>query len=180
LEIGTCQGPCAAGCTHSDYLERVQAARDFLEGLDLSLIAQATRDMETASARLNFEKAAALRDQLEILHWLHQHLERLRQARQQHSFIYPVRGYGGEVTWYLIHQGQVKTALSAPRSAPAWAAAAEAIGKCFRDGQSAPASLSPQEVDEVLLVAAWFRKHPEERARVKNPGKALEGARINA
>jgi excinuclease UvrABC nuclease subunit len=136
--------------------------------------------MERASAEWAFEKAAALRDRLENLRWLHQHLERLRQALQEHSFVYPVRGYEGEVTWYLIHQGRVKTAFPAPYSASALAAAAAVVAKYSREEVSPPPPLSPQEVNEVLLVAAWFRKHPEEKARVQNPGKTLGLCRIKA
>jgi hypothetical protein len=39
------------------------------------------------------------------------------------------------------------------------------------------AALAGNEVDGVLLVAAWFRRHPEERARVLGPAEALARCR---
>jgi hypothetical protein len=38
----------------------------------------------------------------------------------------------------------------------------------------------PDEIDGVLLVAAWFRRHKEERARGIDTKKALARARNNS
>src|SRR5205085_2560216 len=94
-EIGTCLGPCAAACTRAAYAGRVGAARAFLEGTDAALLAALGRDMAAAAAALAFERAAALRDRLQSLQWLHEHLERLRRLRAGQSFIYPVGGPEG-------------------------------------------------------------------------------------
>src|SRR5207249_11449013 len=80
-EIGTCLGPCAAACTHAAYEAQLEAARAFLDGRDTSPLESLERDMLAASAALQFERAAALRDRLEPLRWLHRCLERLRGAR---------------------------------------------------------------------------------------------------
>ena len=56
--------------------------------------------------------------------------------------------------------------------------AAAAIAALY--GKRAPggAALAAHEIDGVLLVAAWFQKHPEERARALTPeqARALCGA----
>src|SRR5439155_26193745 len=116
-EIGTCLGPCARACSRADYGRQVRAARAFLDGSDLAVLDALERDMTAASAALAFERAAALRDQLEVLRWLHHRVQRLRRVRELQSFIYPVPGVEGPDVWYLIHRGRVAAALPAPRTA---------------------------------------------------------------
>jgi excinuclease ABC subunit C len=171
-EIGTCLGPCAAACTHAAYAEQVKAARAFLEGADAALLESLERAMAEAAAAMVFERAAALRDKLEALRWLHRHLERLRLARERFSFVYPVEGHAGQELWYLIHEGRVRTVLPPPRDESSRRAAAVLIEAVYRSGPTKPPPLSPGEADGVLLVAAWFRKHPEELARTLSPAEA--------
>jgi excinuclease ABC subunit C len=166
-EIGTCLGPCAAACTRAAYAQRVGAARTFLEGKDGTLLAGLERDMAAASAALAFERAAGLRDRVEVLRWLHDRLNRLRQLRDGQSFVYPA----AEV-WYLIHQGRVAAARPAPSQQTA-ARTAAMIEALYRRRFPPGAALAGHEVDGVLLVAGWFRKYPEERARVLAPEEAL-------
>jgi excinuclease ABC subunit C len=170
-EIGSCLGPCAAACTQADYAARVGAARGFLEGQGGDMLAALERDMEAASEALAFERAAALRDRLEVLRWLHDHLERLRQLREGQSFVYPAASETGEV-WYLIHQGRVAASRPAP-SPETTARTAAMIEALYRRRFPPGAALAGSEVDGVLLVAGWFRRHPEERARVLGPAEAL-------
>ena len=66
--------------------------------------------MTDAAAAQAFERAAALRDKRAALQWLSDHLERLRQARDRHSFAYPLPGRDGREWWYLIRRGLVNEA----------------------------------------------------------------------
>ena len=172
-EIGTCLGPCAAACTRSAYAAQVRAAQAFLGGKDLSVLVSVERDMTAAAAEQAFECAAALRDRLAPLRWLHEHLDRLRQARQQHSFVYPVAGFAGEDVWYLIHGGRVVAGLPAPRDGDSLRTAAEAIQVVYRQKNSRIADVAAEEIDGILLVAGWFKRHPGERQRTFGPAEAL-------
>jgi excinuclease ABC subunit C len=171
-EIGTCLGPCAAACSRAAYASRVGEARAFLEGRDGALLAALERDMAAASGEMAFERAAALRDRLQALQWLHGHLERLRRLRDGQSFVYPARGPEGGAVWYLIHQGRVSASRPAPSPATA-ARTAALIESLYRRRFPPGAALAGNEIDGVLLVGAWFRKYPEERARVLTPEQAL-------
>ncbi len=173
-EIGTCLGPCAAACTEADYAARVEAARRFLDGIDASPLAALERDMQTAAATEMFERAAILRDKLKELTWLNGHLDRMRQAARQ-SFIYPVTGDDGGESWYLIHRGCVRAVLPAPLDAASWDRAGRAIHELYRPGSLVPGPPTLEEIDNVLLVAAWFRRHPAERERTWRWDDAARG-----
>jgi excinuclease ABC subunit C len=174
-EIGTCLGPCVGACSRVEYMERLRAARRFLAGSDLSLLHALQRCMAEASAALAYERAAALRDKWESLRWLHERLDRLRLASKQSSFIYPVAGYDGHDLWYLIQGGRVVRSVPWPRTRPEKQAAAEVIASTFRPKPLGTKTVPASEMGGVLLVAAWFRRHPQEQARIFQPEKILTG-----
>jgi excinuclease ABC subunit C len=160
-EIGTCLGPCAGGCTRRAYATRVRAAQAFLDGRDVSLLDQLQSEMAAASSGLSFERAAVLRDKWEALTWLHQRLERMRQIRGQETFVYPVRGIDGGETWYVIDGGRVVRAVRKDEGASRTLRIKRPRRPTNRSDLLAPTG----EVEQVLLVAAWFRRRPEERQR---------------
>jgi excinuclease ABC subunit C len=175
-EIGNCLGPCAAACTRADYAGYYRAAVAFLDGRDDSPLGMLEREMLAASAATQFERAAALRDRLDSLRWLSEHLARVRQAAE-HSFVYPVAGPEGAQTWYLIRRGHVRAAVPAPQDAAGGAAAAAALGAVYRKAGDLPGPPGLDEIDGVLLVAGWFRRHPAERQRTLTPEEALTACR---
>jgi excinuclease ABC subunit C len=65
--LGRCQAPCEGMVTPQEYGETVQKVRLLLEGKDREVLGQLTRQMQEASDRLDFERAARLRDQIDSL-----------------------------------------------------------------------------------------------------------------
>ncbi len=172
-EIGTCVGPCLGACTRRAYMGKVQAARAFLAGTDISILKMLEREMFEASAALEFEQAARTRDKLEMLRWLHERLQRMRHACQEQSFVYLVKGHLARDHWYLIRGGRVIAGMPAPQTAEDEEMAAQAIKAAYRHKIASAAVPCPDEVDSVLLVSSWFRRHPQERSRLVPPEKAL-------
>jgi excinuclease ABC subunit C len=62
--IKNCSAPCVHKITRAAYLERVRLACDFLEGQSSSMVAALEEEMKKAAERMDFEKAARLRDML--------------------------------------------------------------------------------------------------------------------
>jgi excinuclease ABC subunit C len=175
-EIGTCLGPCLAACSQEDYSGKARLARDFLGGVDLSPLVILERDMAAAAAQQQFERAAALRDKLVSLRWLHDKLDQQR-LRIRESFIYSVSGIGRETIWYLIHGGRTVAAVPEPSDGEGAGAAAELIEAVY---QKDPARLldSYEHYDGLLLVASWFRRYPQQRRRTMQPAEALALCRL--
>src|SRR5207244_2537643 len=145
-----------------------------LRGRDVSLLDTLEREMTAASESLAFEKAAALRDRLDVLRWLEERLGRLRSARDQQSFVYPVRGQDGGELWYLIHGGRVLAAVSAPQDEADARSVRQALHKVFTKRRLEKDPVPAEELDGVLLVAAWFHRHPEEKERVVSPPQIFQ------
>ncbi|HET7358830.1 MAG TPA: excinuclease ABC subunit UvrC [Rhodanobacteraceae bacterium] len=70
-QIGRCSAPCVAFIGVGDYRNDVRHAEMFLEGKSSAVIEELTAGMEQASVDLDFERAAALRDQVATLRKLH-------------------------------------------------------------------------------------------------------------
>ncbi len=179
-EIGTCLGPCVAACSRGDYQAAVQGVQRFLDGTDLTPLTSLEHQMATAAVALQFERAAVLRDKLEVFRWLHEQLEYLKRAREQHSFIYPIPGPEGVTLWYLIHQGQVMAVTAAPQDEPGRRQAAALVEAVYQAKRPRLGAGGVEEVDTVLLVASWFRRHPEERQQTLSPEQALARCELAA
>jgi excinuclease ABC subunit C len=66
-QIGRCSAPCVGLIGHEAYAQDMAAAVKVLEGRSEELNAELTARMEEAGARLEFERAAQVRDQLAAL-----------------------------------------------------------------------------------------------------------------
>jgi excinuclease ABC subunit C len=166
-EIGRCLGPCVAATTAATYATRVSDARAFLEGTGDVPIERLSAAMEAASAALEFERAASLRDKLECLTSLRARFDYLRFAVESLSFTYAVPGVDGDDRAYVIHRGRVVRECAAPRDDTERKALADiaALAAGSSPARKAAFALPAHEVDELLLISAWFAKHPGELAR---------------
>ena len=70
-QIGRCSAPCVGLVPAQDYAEAVRRAGLFLDGRSDELTGELTAAMETASASLEFEEAARLRDLVASLRSMH-------------------------------------------------------------------------------------------------------------
>jgi excinuclease ABC subunit C len=63
--IKNCSAPCIARISQEDYKKRVEQACEFLDGKSKDLVTALEEEMQQAAAKLDFEKAAELRDMVE-------------------------------------------------------------------------------------------------------------------
>ena len=73
-------------------------------------------EMLAAAHSQQYERAAATRDLLRALEYVRNQIDRLRDARRNYRFVYPLTGTSGRPTWYFIHRGQVIGAATEPRT----------------------------------------------------------------
>ncbi len=205
-EIGKCLGPCIGAVREAEYLERFGTAQAFLDGRDEAPLLPLRARMEAASAALEYERAAVLRDKLQRLESLREQFGRLRFALESLTFTYTIPGAEpSDSRSYVIRRGRVRHEAPTPRTATQrrdFAAAVAAVGGSgdvpapvhaisvlrsptrattartapTHDSTTAtrdtpvsvpalPTTVPGHEVDEVLLVAAWFKRHPGELER---------------
>ena len=161
-EVRKCLGPCVGACTVNAYAERVSMARAFLEGSDDGPIERLRADMQLASDRMEFERAASLRDKLHRLEELREQFGRLRFAVETLSFLYTVRGHEGDDRLYLIRRGRVRAEVPDPRTSRDRRSLDALIRSVYSPPERQTASVPTHEIDELLLLSSWFRRNPAE------------------
>ena len=128
--------------------------------------------MAQAAEALQFERAAAIRGKLEKLSWLQERLARFHADVDRLTFVYRPLGHGGEERVYLLRRGTVRAELAPPLAAaeaPGQLSDPDALGSAARRVFAGPdprgRDIPTHDLDELYLVTAWFRKHPEELER---------------
>ena len=171
-EVRKCLGPCVGACTVNAYTERVALARAFLEGADDGPIERLRADMQLASDRMEFERAATLRDKLQRLEELREQFGRLRFAVETLSFLYTVRGHEGEDRLYLIRRGRVRAEIPAPQTPSDRKSLDVLVRSVYSPPERQTASVPTHEIDELLLLSSWFRRNPAELDNTRSADSA--------
>jgi len=168
-ELRTCLAPCCGRPAAAEYALAVAFARRFLEGRAQEPLADLARQMNEASARMDFEYAATLRDRLDRLQQFRDQLVAFRGAVEDLTFVYRVPGFGGDDRVYLIRRGRIRKEMAHPKGRRGRERVARAIDRVFNEDERGPSALTPQDAAEILLVARWFRLNPKERKRTTEP-----------
>lgn len=169
-ELRLCLGPCAGQCTQAEYRRQVELARAFLDGNADEPLHALNQRMLDAAERWDFEYAARLRDRISRLETLRAEFARLREALDGLSFLYQVPGTEAEDRVYLIRRGTVRAMLPAPRTAPQRRALERLVTEHFAPPEPDTTVVARHQVDEILLIARWFRLNPAELERTAPPG----------
>ncbi|MBP2648318.1 MAG: nuclease [Gemmatimonadetes bacterium] len=170
-QFGTCTGPCAGFVSEADYRSRADVAAAFLEGRTLTPLDRAVHAMTEAAAANDFERAARWRDKFEQLEWLLAATSRARTAIDLLTFVYRDPGTFGDDRAYVVRRGVVRATYPWPGTPIEQAAFAGVVAR-EQEQLAGPAWPLPLEfLDEILLVSAWFRRHPEALRRTTPLGE---------
>ena len=95
-QIGQCLAPCAGGVSEEAYRAILARVIDFLNGDSRELLSELTREMNVASARMEYEQAAVLRDKIADIRQLmeEQHAIQTRDVEQDVLYIAQVERHG--------------------------------------------------------------------------------------
>lgn len=180
LEIDSCLGPCIAACSRKSYESEVGRARDFLLGKDEEALELLETQMCSASADFQFERATVLREDLKAVRWLFRRATDLAKAREQYTFVYPVRGTDcqskpGELStkydiWYLIRRGIIESAIAAPLTESEKRRTRSYLKNWFERDKDVGGEHSPRP-ETLALVTSWFRNNKKELSNTFAPGQ---------
>ncbi|HUH52482.1 MAG TPA: excinuclease ABC subunit UvrC [Microbacteriaceae bacterium] len=112
-QIGRCYGPCSGKLGIEEHRERVNQMVSFLNGHDKKLVADLKSQMREASANLEFEKAAQLRDQLiGIQHVLEQNAMVLSEDLNIDVFGVASDETRATIHQFVIREGRIRSEYS--------------------------------------------------------------------
>jgi excinuclease ABC subunit C len=93
--INQCTAPCNLRISKEEYRKDIQRLKLFLEGNRKKLFEEMRTEMQAASAELKFEKAARLRDEIQMLESLRERGEIDKHEQPEVFFIDPKKGLRG-------------------------------------------------------------------------------------
>ncbi len=93
--INQCTAPCNLRISKEEYRKDIQRLKLFLEGNRKQLFAEMREEMQSAAKELKFEKAARLRDEIEMLETLRERGEIEKHEQPEVFFIDPNKGLAG-------------------------------------------------------------------------------------
>lgn len=93
--IDQCTAPCNLRISKEEYRRDIQRLKTFLEGNRKSLLKEMRAEMDEASAELKFEKAARLRDEIDMLESLRERGELEKHVQPEVFFVDPKKGLAG-------------------------------------------------------------------------------------
>jgi len=93
--IGQCTAPCNLRISKEDYRKDINRLKTFLEGGKTQLLADMRKEMLESSARLEFERAARLRDELRLLETLDQRGDLEEHVQPEVFLVDPKKGLAG-------------------------------------------------------------------------------------
>jgi excinuclease ABC subunit C len=133
----------------------------FLEGRTLQPIDRVVAAMQQAAGSAQFEVAARWRSKFEQLEWLLAATSRARTAIDLLTFVYRDTGDFGDDRVYLVRRGVVRASFPYPATPIEHEAFRAVVAEEMKQPPPATGPLPLDSIDEVLLLMAWFRAHPE-------------------
>ena len=164
-DLGSCAGPCIGAGEGAAYRAQAAMVRAFLEGQSDAPVAALTRAMQDASMAMEFERAGVLRDRLERVSWLHQRVQHFHANMDRLTFRYHADGADGRSWVYLIRRGTVRAEVATPTCDDEHQQLNALATRVFDGPDPSGADIPMHDLDEFYLVASWFRRRADERAR---------------
>ncbi|MEM9586108.1 MAG: excinuclease ABC subunit UvrC [Planctomycetota bacterium] len=93
--INQCTAPCNFRIDKESYRRDIKRLQTFLDGGKKKLLREMTAEMQTASKALDFERAAVLRDEIQMLERLEERGELDTHAQPEVFYIDPKKGLAG-------------------------------------------------------------------------------------
>ncbi len=188
-QIGRCGAPCAGLVDMRGYGAVVDAALRFLRGDALELSVRLEAEMTAAAERLEFERAARLRDDLTLVRGIVDRQALLAEALARRTAVAVSRGSApGVAELFLIEDGLLAGEARVPAAGRGPLELVPAVlgliggltpppaGAIRATGRSA--ALTREDLDELIIVARWLRRLPRASVVEIDPGRLSDdGAR---
>jgi excinuclease ABC subunit C len=161
--IGRCAAPCIGVVDQAEYRAIIDRLCDFLDGNTEPVVAGLQREMAVASENLNFERAAALRDQVQAIEQVVEKQKVVNVGTVDEDVIAFARADGDAcVQVFFIRGGKLvgrEYFLLEGAAEEDDAGLMTSFLKQFYDQVSSvpPEILLPHDVDELLIIRDWLK-----------------------
>jgi len=167
-DIGLCAAPCIGEIDREDYREMIAKLSDFLNGRTEPVVERLEERMLAASDRMEYEKAAAIRDQLDAIQQIVEE-QRIISTAYTDSDVLALATADGEacVQVFFIRGGKLigreYFLIEGAGDTADRDVLAEVIKQFYDQAPSVPPQiLLPREVEEARIIKQWLQERRED------------------
>lgn len=175
-DIHLCSGPCIGAISKKDYRQMIEDLSRFLEGKTDPILKRLQKEMDFASEKMNYEKAAVIRDQIQAIQRVVERQKIISNERKDSDVIAMARSNGEAcVQVFFIRSGKLigreYFILEGTEEEKNTAILEEFIKQFYSQAASVPNKvLLPQEVEEAHIIQEWLNtRRGGEKVQIKVP-----------
>ncbi|MDQ6672477.1 MAG: exonuclease domain-containing protein [Chloroflexota bacterium] len=178
LEMKKCLGPCVGAVSKADYAAAVDEGVRVLRAQDDALLERAAQRRDELGDQLRFEEAAELRDRIRDAQQVIGVQQRLAVFSDRNVVVVTPDHQPDRMRLLLVRAGRLIEQVSLPvRATPSHLR--HLLRRVYRGPSSS--RVSRDELDDLLILDAWLRRHREEIREVAvpidDPDAAVAGLR---
>lgn len=161
-DIGLCNAPCIGRVNQTEYRTMISELMDVLSGKSEGVIARITVQMNTAAEALQFERAAALRDQLRAIEYITQRHRAVSPKMTDHDVLAIARENGDAIVQILfIRNGKLigsdTRRLDNAEDESNESILSQFITQFYSEAEEIPREvILPNEVEETRIIERWL------------------------
>jgi excinuclease ABC subunit C len=161
-DIKLCTGPCIGAINQKDYRQMIDDLCEFLEGKTDTIITRLRENMDAAAENLNFERAAAIRDQIQAIDRVVERQRVISPDRIDSDVIAMARSDGEAcVQIFFIRSGKLigreYFILEGTEDEPDPEVITEFLKQFYAEAaQIPPQVLLPNEIEEMKIISQWL------------------------
>jgi excinuclease ABC subunit C len=174
-DIKLCLGPCIGAATQDEYRAMIQGLARFLEGRSAEVLADLERRMHTASEALDFERAAALRDQLHSAQHIVERQKIVSSITADQDVVAFAREEGDAcVQIFFIRGGKLLGreyfVLEGTQDEDEREVMAAFLKQFYEEAAYIPSEvLLPARIEEALIIEQWLKNKRGARVTLRVP-----------
>ncbi len=162
-DIKLCNAPCIGAVNREEYREMISELMDVLNGKSEPVVARLTKKMEAAAEKLDFEQAAAIRDQLRAIEYITQRHKAVNPKMTDQDVIAIARDKNEACVQILfIRNGKLigsdTRMLGGAEDEPETEVLSQFITQFYSEAAEIPRELIlPNEVEEARIIEQWLK-----------------------
>lgn len=174
-DIKLCGGPCIGAQSQAEYRAGIESLIQVLSGEAQPIVAELTSTMETAAARLDFERAATLRDRIQAIQYATRHQFQIARIGANQDVINLAQNQGDAlIQLFVVRSGYLISSESFPLMGLEDDDEAELIEafvtQFYEDTYDIPPELLlPIELPEQDVIGAWLSEKRGKKVQITMP-----------
>jgi excinuclease ABC subunit C len=179
-DIKLCNAPCIGVVNRQEYRDTIGGLVRFLEGKTESVVEELERQMRRASDKLDFERAATIRDQLKAIEHIVQKQKIVSSTRANQDVIAFAREDGDTcVQVFFIRGGKLLGReyfiLEGAEDADEEAIMGSFIKQFYDEAAYVPPEvLLPSQIEEAFIIEQWLKKKRGTKVMLTVPRRGLK------